>query len=233
MKQKIAQSMLIITLLLCGCENSQTTKIAENNIISTNRTVEQTSYVAETNYSGADVPAQLYEIPFQKTDDYIKNLDLSKQLSSDEMREYIISATDYLKTVYGNSYIKIAADQDTFLNTVNGRSDEDGYVAEMNDQENISDYGSELMQMYVDNKVDASVEYKTDKSLLYGDLCRYYLRGAMTIEVNGENACNAYSDMLGITVSDKEPVTVAVEVSLMRNYPDVILSCEILKYIKD
>lgn len=233
MKQKLTLSMLIIILSICGCGNSQETKTVGNNVISTNKTVEQTSYVAETNYSGANVPAELYEIPFQKTDDYIRNLDLSKQLSSNEMREYIISATDYLKTIYGNSYISIAADQDSFLNAVNGRSNEDGYVAEMNDQENISDYGSELIQMYVDNKVDASVEYKTDKSLLYGDLCRYYLRGAMTIEVNGENACNAYSDMLGITVSDKEPVTVAVEVSFMRNYPDVILSCEILKYIKD
>ena len=147
MKQKLTLSMLIIILSICGCGNSQETKTVGNNVISTNKTVEQTSYVAETNYSGADVPAELYEIPFQKTDDYIRNLDLSKQLSSDEMREYIISATDYLKTIYGNSYISIAADQDSFLNAVNGRSNEDGYVAEMNDQENVSDHGSELIQM--------------------------------------------------------------------------------------
>lgn len=114
MKQKLTLSMLIIILSICGCGNSQETKTVGNNVISTNKTVEQTSYVAETNYSGADVPAELYEIPFQKTDDYIRNLDLSKQLSSDEMREYIISATDYLKTIYGNSYISIAADQDSF-----------------------------------------------------------------------------------------------------------------------
>lgn len=205
MKQKLALSMLIIILSICGCGNSQETKTVGNNVISTNKTVEQTSYVAETNYSGADVPAELYEIPFQKTDDYIRNLDLSKQLSSDEMREYIISATDYLKTIYGNSYISIAADQDSFLNAVNGRSNEDGYVAEMNDQENVSDHGSELIQMYVDNKVDASVEYKTDKSLLYVEYDgKYgYVKEDLLTE-NPDDIKDATETMTSIDSSDVE-----------------------------
>lgn len=34
----------------------------------------------------------------------------------------------------------------------------------MNDQENVSDHGSELIQMYVDNKVDASVDTRQVKA---------------------------------------------------------------------
>lgn len=233
MKCKKLTFILLVSMLLCGCSETETSKrINSEDIISTDNTVEQTTYVADTNYTGADVPAELYEIPFQKTEDYIKNMDLIKQLSKDEIWQYVVTATHYFKDVYGNNYISISSDQDGFMEKINGIDQDSGYAVQMNDADLVTDFGSNLMQMYVDNKIEASVDYSTDQSLLYSDMYRYYLRGAMTITVSGKKQCAAYSKELGISLTDGEPTTVAVEVSFVPNNPNEILSCEILKYIE-
>ena len=239
----VAGFLCAASLITSGCGGNQTanknTHEEELNSESDCEAMDITDadYVLETNYTGANAPVELYRVPFQKTDMYISNTELSDKLSEKEMEEYLDTAEAYLTHVYGNSYVKIGAAQDSFTDTVDRfigeakPSGEDG--SDMIMMYGEADAGSrryseELLEMYMDNRIDAAATIKSDTSLVYQDVGQVFVRSAMTVNVSGDESCRAYADYFGIELTDKKPATVITEVSFYPNNPKCIATMSVI-----
>ena len=138
-KKKIIAGMVSVALLLSGCGGSTTEKVASLSklgvdkseiIISDKTDIKDTTYLLETTYSGADVPIELYDVPFQKTEYYISNKDFSDTLSkkSSDSQAYIDTETACTDVLFGNNYTDILSDQDAFTETLTEYFAGDEYI---------------------------------------------------------------------------------------------------------
>lgn len=236
-KKKIIAGMVSVALLLSGCGGSTTEKVAslsklgvdKSEIITSDKTdIKDTTYLLETTYSGADVPIELYDVPFQKTEYYISNKDFSDTLSkkSSDAQAYIDTATACTGTLFGNNYTDILSDQDAFTADLSEYFAGDEYMFGAYTDEMINS----ILEAYVDNKLEVTASFITDGSLVYNDIL-YYLRGVVEITVRGGDAA-AYEQVFGIKTAKNQKVRLMVEYAFEPNNPDSIVRADILGYIQ-
>ncbi len=230
--KQIIPVMCVITLLLAGCGKEEEIFYNATTVTTTKDRVEDTDYVGETAYDGAELEPVLYDVAFSRSSQYLSNIELLEKVDSDEIMQYITNASYTLKTLYGNTYTSILEDQNSFLKTVEDVSGTSFYVDYDAEESDISTYETKLMEAYVDNELELSAVFDTDKSLLYQDSHIYYLRGCLTItQYSGDSS--AFTDLFGIMVDKGQPVKIMCEVGFLPHQPNQIVSIELLAYITD
>lgn len=236
-KKKIIAGMVSVALLLSGCGGSTTEKVASLSklgvdkseiIISDKTDIKDTTYLLETTYSGADVPIELYDVPFQKTEYYISNKDFSDTLSkkSSDAQAYIDTATACTDVLFGNNYTDILSDQDAFTETLTEYFAGDEYIINAYTDEIINS----VLEAYADNKLEVTADFTTDSSLIYNDVL-YYLRGVVGITVRNGDA-TAYEQVFGIKTAKNKKVQLMAEYAFEPNDADHIVDIYILGYIQ-
>ena len=101
----IAVAGTIILTSGCGTSDAEPREavlsslgVKDSEIITSDKEdINDTSYILETNYRGADMPIELYDVPFQKSDYYITNKEFEDVLNkkTHNVQSYIDSATDF------------------------------------------------------------------------------------------------------------------------------------------
>lgn len=226
MRKKMMLLVLTGVLIISGCTHKESGSNATDTEITENiEKIKESDYVVDTAYTGADVPFVLYETAFQKSGTYVKNTELLKTVPDAEVTEYIKTATSYVNTIYGNSYISILEEQDAFMMENIGAKHYIGFYNE-NAEKQVT--MNDLLELYVDNTIDANADLKTDKSLFYEDMYNYILRGAMTITVYEEDACEAYGEFFGLELSAGTPQTFVCEIYFVPGDTTSIVGFEIL-----
>ena len=236
-KRTICIAMAGIILFASGCGSSQSVTtaslskigVSETDIISSDKeNIEDTTYILETNYNGADVPIELYDVPFQKTDYYVSNKEFSDMLGkkTDGAESYIDTATACTEVLFGNNYTDILNDQDSFTNALETYFASDEYMFDIETDDMISS----LLEAYVDGKLEVTATFTTDDSLIYNDIL-YYLRGVVEVTVRNGNAKD-YENILGIKTAMNQTVKLMVEYSFEPNNAENIVGIEILGYIQ-
>lgn len=232
MKRSCIAVVLLSTLIFTGCGSKEDVNETKGEIISTPQEVEDTDYVVETNYTGADVPAVLYAVPFQKTDSYETNIEIQEYTSDEELQAYLTVAANYCKAVFGNSYLNIEENQEAFLSSIESYCMSGQTFYEGEELVTAEEYAQSLMEFYIDNKIDASVTFDTDRSLVYRDSYLYYVRGALNITINGQSACDAYKDKFGFIINDGETVSIMCEVSFLPGNVEQVAGFSAVAYIE-
>lgn len=187
--------------------------------------VQKAKYVNETDYDGGDVPYQLYDYPFDLTENgYRSNKDLSDSMDQDEMQKYLDYATDYCSTVFGGDYVSVIKDTEAYQDSVAEFYGGSGIVTGNADEETEAlDFINALTEMYVDNKLTIEAEYKTDHSLLYQENYNYYIRGVLILTISSTDGmegevCEPLQDMFGITAKYGEETAVMVDIGFIPTY---------------
>lgn len=226
-------TMLCAYMIGCGNDNTANSSAevtADGVAVIANKPADNTPYMLDTTYAGADVPGALYDYPFQKSELYVKNKDLVKDMDSEEIRNYIISATDYFDAIFGRNYHSILEDQDDFKESIVNLYDTDTFF-ENEEESTTTDYADDLMQWYVDNEIEINADFVSDSSLLYKDTY-YYLRGALTLTLqNGDP--QAAKDKFGIDLKNGVPVTIACEAEFIPGDPAHVNGIELTSYIEE
>jgi hypothetical protein len=198
---------------------------------STSKNMEDTAYISETAYSGAEVNPVLYDIAFSRTDQYISNIQLEETLDKDEIQQYLAAAAYDLKILYGNTYTAILEDQDSFLSAVEDISGETFYINYDSEEADMSAYETALLEAYVDSKLELSAEFETDESLLYQDSYIYYLRGSLNITMYGGDS-TAFTDLYGIALEKGQTTKILCEVGFPPHNPNQIISIDLMGYLE-
>ena len=126
MRKRLVAIALLSTMLLSGCEKADYWKKGES--LETETEVDeveltyQAEYTDETVYDGAEIPHDLYEIPFEHDDDwqYTSNKDFVAKMDAQgkDVTPYIDYVKSYYADVYGQSYRDIANNKDEYMQTV-------------------------------------------------------------------------------------------------------------------
>lgn len=224
-------------ILMSGCGNTNDAVadaslaklgIKENQIIKSDKDkIEDTNYILETNYKGNNMPVELYDTEFKKSKYYISNKEFLEVLNKKKTnaQKYIDSAKDFTSTIFGNNYNDILADQDTFSESLDGFLVGSEYF-----ESEKSDLADNIMQAYVDNKLEMTAVFETDESLIYNDVL-YYIRGVVEITKRGGNAKD-YEKVFGIKTAKDETVKLMVEYSFEPGNPQGIVGINVMGYIE-
>lgn len=229
----------ITSTLLIGCsgksaentENSEVISTNEKTIIHTDKEPEEALYISDTVYSGEEIDAALYEVPFGNSEDdtYICNKDYLPYLEEAgySSEDFIESATSFIEQNLNVSYVNLLNEQDSLTEAISNY--EVSEIILFDYREYTSLYAQETLQWYVDNKMEISAKFTTDKSLLYDNMCPI-LRGKLTLKLNGGDE-KAFYERYGIELTKEAPVTLMCEVRFAGN-PNNIFGIYLLGYME-
>ncbi len=192
---------------------------------------ERAKYVGETNYDGsADVPYQLYDIPFYDEGEYEggpaenmynSNKNLLESLDDKTIKEYMRNAKDVVDTLFGQSYLTVSADSDAYIDKVLSFYQDPVYYtgAEGEDEEgtDMEEMASKIAEFYVDNEITCMYEWKTDKSLFFRTYYSYTTRGVCYLTItsnlheNGE-PCIPAKELWGFDVNYGEEIPLVMDI---------------------
>lgn len=190
MKKRIVCMICMMTMVFsAGCSNKYSdpgidTEEAEkpewSGAVSVSREPEPDSYVVETNYTG-DVPAQLYDYPFGRTDNYIMNRDMD--IDSNVVDQLEASVDDFIKTMLGTGYRSIQGDIDSYNAKVSSVCSPitTAYTTE-GSPHNIQEYTPGLADWFITNHVVIETEFTSDHSLVYSDISTF-MRGELDFTI--------------------------------------------------
>lgn len=221
----------LLGIFLTGCSdkstiNTGTTESAiimsdDKTIIHTDKTPQEALYISDTVYSGEEIDAALYEVPFGDSDDekYICNKDYLKYLEQTDYsyQDFIDSANAYIEENLNISYVDLVNEQDSFTDAISSYNTSE--VTLFDYREYTSLYAQDTLQWYVDNKMEVSAKFTTDKSLLYDYMCPV-LRGKLTLKLNGGDADSFY-ERYGIELVKGVPTTLMCEIRFAGNPNDI------------
>lgn len=146
---------------------------------------ESPSYITDTCFDGsAEVDPVLYSIPFQKSDNYVRNKDLMNYLDRESVESMEGQIAAMVKELFGTSGTVLVKQYDEYAEHFQAFFSEDVYIDETDRDIPIEQLLAEYMKDISDAGWEADVTFDTDKSLLFSDLC-YYLRGLVTVTVYG------------------------------------------------
>lgn len=143
------------------------------------------TYIAETCYDGSNpVYKQLFQIPFQKTEDYyIMNKTLYAE-HPERVTQLMDEATDFIETMLGTGYREVTTEGYSYKDTMMEYIDtdiNDSLMLDDGTRTTPEDYFEDLGKLIEEHEIQADVTFETDKSLVYED-GYYYVRGVLTIE---------------------------------------------------
>lgn len=236
----ISMCIVVISNVLTGCNTDNTnsteatetmTLIGDKTIIHTDKKPEEALYISDTVYSGEEIDTALYEVPFGDSKDstYICNKDYLSYLESTDYTsdDFIDSATAFINDNLNLSYVDLLNNQDEFEAAVENYSQSE--ITLLDYREYASLYAQDMMQWYIDNKMEISCKFTTDKSLLYDYGCPT-LRGKLEIKLNGGDR-DAFYEKFGVELSKNNTVTLMCEVKYS-DEPNNIMGVYLVGYME-
>ena len=209
--------------------------------------LEKTAYAAETYFEGSDMPADCYDIPFRKTENYESNRKLLDELREDVPEEYGNTASEFLSGLLDHGWRDVVSDQDGYEEKVMGwyglngdrLTDADSLPADAEDREiekesyTAAEFANRLAVWFGDNKANCTSPFQTHRSLLYQDGLMRYVRGAWTLEVDGdEKACRQLQEIIGTPIKPHEPAAFVAEVVFYRSRPDTVAGFTVYREVR-
>ncbi len=199
-----------------------------------NQIIESYEWSQDTNFNKKEneLPYQLYEIPFARSDYYIPNKMLTKYVEDKDIAIYESVAEKLVKALYGKDYEDILADQDAYIEDVEDLLPDAGNEVTKNGEvmNNVerSAIADQMMQWYVDNRAVLDAELHTDHNMFYEDNHVYYLRGEMVITAAAsKEALQELTDICGLELENGKPVSYMVEFQFIPGYMETVNMFEI------
>lgn len=212
-----------LSMMITGCKKKEITPISKEETVYTEYRklsnadkadkVKRSSYYSDVTYNGEDVPYYLFEVPFQKTENYIPNKDLSEKLSEDALNDYTSETKKYLAVLFDKSYRDVINDQEGFMDSYEEMFPSEDVFSKEENTEKDQSFSEKLMEWYVDNRATVEEEYVTGKPLLYGDMGLYVLRGSLELRIasaDNEKAVAEFNDLFGSDILNEEGVGCAI-----------------------
>lgn len=154
-------------------------------------------YTSDTVYNGyPHLGKSLFEIPFQKTDNYISNLELiSDTMTTDDAKELVKSSKNCVNNIFNISTGSVEVQRDNIYQSLSSN-----FVLEHNGTEY---YGTgkaadELNRIYVESGITMESEYISDKCLVYYDENQLIVRGILYFTVYEASDLNPIESLMGI-----------------------------------
>lgn len=145
------------------------------------------NYLAETIYDGTgEVPYKLYEVPFEKSEEYISNKEYLPSLSDEKINQLQDDIKNFFELNYNTGYRTMSSNPQSFIDSFK-KAYCNNYIV-VNDVElSTEDYAKNIIEDYINNNISMSAEFITDKSLIYYDSTITYVRGLLKIKVFSGN----------------------------------------------
>lgn len=185
---------------------------------------ETDGYAGDTVFKGNELYSQIYNIPFQKTDNYISNEELLKKVTPDEITKYLKTTTSFFDFLFNKNHKDIVRDQDAFTQE---------YALFFGDKEKATERAGVLTEWYVDNKVTCVCKSLTDKSLIYKDNYSYFVRAQVNLTVYSDSGCDKFKDLYGIKLENGEETAIVIEAEFMPGSNNQILGLSVIGEIKE
>lgn len=184
--------------------------------------VEQTTYDKQNN---RDLSSELFALPFAMSSYYVTNDRLTEVLGNDKVQKYADTATDYLKSMFDNSFRDILANQESFKNTINEYwcNNTDTLHSESMDSteettEQTTTVTDNLMQWYVDNQVIMNCDVSTAPCMVFSDDYRYYCRAEIALTMHGgKKAADSFKKLYGMELKEGKTAYYIVEIEFIPN----------------
>lgn len=218
--------MIVHVFYSAGIDTHPGTNTATGNASGNAAMEEICTYIDEVDYTGADVPFELYNYPFepQNASDvqidntvekdyyYVSNKELSKSISSTEINKYVEDTSNFIHNLFEDNYRTLLFYPDTYQNNIIDwyGGDKPFIFNSEQDDTTVSDFAAEIRSWYVDNWASVDVEFQSDHSLVYKKYLFTCVRGALTLKVNSSSKP---SSLLGMEFNEDNQVSVIVEVS--------------------
>lgn len=219
----------VVLLVRYNLTDKNTDGSTEQEAVTEKKNIEDTTYIVDTCYSGADLSYELYDIPFQKTEDYVMNKKMITAVTDTEFETYVNTAEAYVELLFGNNYRDVASGSEEFIKSYSAFYVEEEILhLDAGTSTNVLEKANALVETYVDNEIAMDGVFKTDKSLIYEDGHIYYLRGELTITTrNGDGA--KLLELFGMGENADEKLM--VEFSFIPQEKGIIVGFSILKRI--
>ncbi len=198
----------------------------------TDKNIYEPTYITETCYDGsAEVPPVLYAIPFQKTDLYINNKELTNYIEMDDMKAMQERMTQMVTDLMGSDGRKAARDASGFQKKFESYLVSD---SEYLDENGTRDTAASLVAKYIkalaDAEYNADVTFETDKSLIFSD-GSYYMRGLVTLTVYRLSGDADLSSFIPVEIKQGETTQFVIDIPFIygneERTPDDIRICGI------
>ncbi|MEE1255589.1 MAG: hypothetical protein UHN47_03635 [Lachnospiraceae bacterium] len=191
--------LVLVTMLeRAKITNSLQQQEAQGNTTEENNSNSANDYSYETCYAGKPyLPERLFSVPFQKTDDYIMNKELVKQLGT-ENTEMVAERAKSIFVPLFNIVHKDTDNMDT-LRTLMQENMTKGFSLILGEDNVV--YGREacsdrIIKWAMDNGISMEASMQTDKCMVYYDQNALIVRGMLTFTITEcdsiEELRNAY-----------------------------------------
>lgn len=160
-------------------------------------------YEQDTYFQG-DMDNILYAYPFGKTESYECNKDIYHELTEEFKNMMVETATEYFDSMYGISPSQLAANYDTYVDSIAGQMEYDSnsiICMEVDGEEERftpSSYASYLAERIIDSNLQMDVGVKTGSSMIYRD-GSYKIRCLVTVKFYTCDDVKAIEDIFGIS----------------------------------
>lgn len=172
------------------------------------------SYLTDTVYDGSTViDREVFQVRFQKSNQYIPNKDYIGQLKDDQIRSIMDVSTQYLETLFGCGFRDILADPDGFTQRVAGFYSGD-YLILGEDEISAEQQAADLAAWYTDNHVKLDAKVTTDKSLIFRDGYPY-IRNVLTLTIYSCDDPAYLQQLIGTTIQTGDKVNLICDIGIV------------------
>ncbi len=143
--------------------------------------LENKRYITDCEYSEVFDYPEVYDIPFQKTEEYyIRNKDLNYV----DKEAVVKTAQNFFNALIGTGYREIQTDPKAYAKKIGEYSTslvymEGIYPVPDDDYYTVEEIAETLGDYFVRNRTEQENEFKTNTSLVYGDYGQLFVRGVL------------------------------------------------------
>ena len=230
----IALFAAILALVASSLQKNDNLGVSETikddiRIFDTTNAVQDAAHTKETIYTGNNLPAELFEIPFQVNDDgqYLSNKELVDYLGGEDMMSpYLVKANEALMLTFAQNGAAIK--EEAYIKDVCNLYNSVPSILINGEGVDIETYALSLYGMYVDNHIAVEGDFITDSSLVWQAEYAYYVRGILTLDLV-EDERGIYGKTFGIPLNAKnKKINLVVQVRFMPGNAREILGIDIL-----
>lgn len=220
--------LIALSCMACGKQTkhmSHEEQVKNNQIL-----IKKTSYAAETNYVGSLAPAELYNIPFAKSVNYIPNKKVVKELDQKMLKAYLSTSIEYANFIFGNNYRSILENQEAFIEKYMSfaLNNEDTAMQVQNSETSVREQATKLQAFYIDNKTEIESSFVTDQSLVYESGYQVRVRGSLTLKPYNKSSSLALKERYGIKLDPGEEGSYLTEILFLSKNTTSVVGVEII-----
>lgn len=214
--KKICFTFLILTatMLLCGCGKTKEIEVDTSSFETAEEVssadeiqegalpdefVNDAPYLKDTTYSGGNsIPSSIFQMPFQKTDEYTPNKELTEAVGEDTIEQVRQTAEKFLDCIANKNYRDFTSKADTINTQISDLCEPCLFVPDVTLYEDINDYIEMVSDQFVDSESVIEAKLVTDNSLVYKDFGSAYVRGMIEFTVKDTKDMGAIEELLRV-----------------------------------